>query len=110
MPDARIFRPTKTATQSGRANTRQWVLAFEPRAARQLEPLMGWTTSTDMDQEVRLQFESKDGAIAYARKHGITCAVEEPHARRVRPKAYADNFRYDRVAARGRGPAKPESA
>ena len=110
MADARIFQPARSATQSGRARTRRWVLAFEPASARQIEPLMGWTASADMDQEVQLTFADKDAAIAFARKHGLRYDVDEPHVRRVRPKAYADNFRNDRVTARAAGPALPPAA
>ena len=107
---ARIFQPAKGATQSGFARTRHWHLVFEGAAPRQVEPLMGWTASTDMDQQVRLAFATREAAVAYAQKHGIPFRVDEPHARKVQPKAYADNFRYDRVAARGAGPALPGTA
>ena len=110
MADARIYQPAKGATQSGRGRTKRWVLAFEPASARHVEPLMGWTASADMNQEVRLTFADKDAAIAFARKHGLSYALDEPHRRRVRPKNYSDNFRYDRVIARGIGPARPGSA
>ena len=109
---ARIFRPARTATQSGRAGTRRWRLAFEPHQARQVEPLMGWTASADMDQEVRLTFATREAAVAFAERNGIAYRVDEPQKRRVRPKAYADNFRYDRVLTRGRAarPPVPSSA
>jgi hypothetical protein len=61
---ARIYKPAKTAMQSGRANTKAWVLDFEPEQPREVEPLMGWTSSGDMRQQVRLRFNSKDEAIA----------------------------------------------
>ncbi len=93
----RIFRPSKTAMQSGRAGTRRWVLEFEPEAARRVEPLMGWTSSADTKSQLRLGFETKDEAIAYARKKGLMYVVEEPAEREPVPKAYADNFRYQRL-------------
>jgi NADH dehydrogenase ubiquinone Fe-S protein 4 len=93
---ARIFRPAKTAMQSGRAKVHEWVLEFEPDAPRQIDPLMGWTSATDMLAEVHLAFETKDQAIAYAQKEGIPYQVFEAHDRRPKPKSYADNFRYDR--------------
>jgi predicted DNA-binding transcriptional regulator YafY len=89
---ARIFRPTKSAMQSGMAKTKDWVLEFEPASARIPEPLMGWTSSMDMDGQVRLQFDSRDQAVGYAQAHGIPFQVIEPKERRKIIKAYADNF------------------
>ncbi len=92
----RIFRPAKTATQQGLANTKAWRLEFEPVSARSVEPLMGWTSSRDTRRQVLLSFDTKDEAIAYAVKHGYMYTLEEPQVPQVRPKAYADNFRFDR--------------
>lgn len=93
---ARIYRPSKTAMQSGRAGTKHWVLEFEPEAARRIEPLMGWTSSTDMRQQVHLHFDTREAAVAYAKAHGIPHQVLEPKERKRRPKAYADNFAFSR--------------
>ncbi|MGH6947326.1 MAG: ETC complex I subunit [Kiloniellales bacterium] len=93
----RIFLPPKTAMQSGRANTRRWVLEFEPESRREVEPLMGWTASGDMRQQLRLRFDTKEEAVAYAKKHGYMYSVEEQRRGEPRPKAYADNFRTDRI-------------
>ena len=71
MPLARIYKPTKTTMQSGKARTREWILEFAPASARTPDPLTGWTSTTDMDGEVRLTFETSDEAAAYATKHGI---------------------------------------
>lgn len=92
----RIYKPTKTAMQSGRGSTHEWVLEFEP-GARRPEPLMGWTSSDDTLAQVRLSFATKEEAVAYADKHGLVYALEEPQERRIKPKAYADNFRFDRL-------------
>jgi hypothetical protein len=89
---ARIFRPAKTATQSGRAKTRQWLLEMEPRSRKHADPLCGWIGSDDTEQQVQLRFPSKEAAIAYARRQGIDYRLDEPHQRVVRPKSYADNF------------------
>ena len=97
---ARIYQPARTATQSGRAKTNTWVLEFEPTAAREVEPLMGWTASIDMDQEVRLSFPSLDAALDYAKRHDVAATVAASHKRAIRPKSYSDNFRFDRVEAR----------
>ncbi len=94
---ARIYKPAKTAMQSGRAKTHDWVLEFEPTAAARPDPLMGWAGSPDTDGQVRLRFAAPDDAIAYARRRGIEFTLDPPATPTIRPKAYADNFRFDRV-------------
>jgi NADH dehydrogenase ubiquinone Fe-S protein 4 len=93
----RIFRPAKTAMQSGHAGTRRWALEFEPDAPRRVEPLMGWTSSADTKAQLRLRFDTKEEAIAYAEKHGLMYVVDEPREPQPRAKAYADNFRFKRL-------------
>ena len=95
---ARIYKPTKTAMQSGRHNTKKWVLKFEPRAVQRVDGLMGWTGAGDTQRQVRLEFDTREDAIAYAERHGLEYQVQEPKARRLRIKSYSDNFRYDRPA------------
>ncbi|MBO0344631.1 ETC complex I subunit [Roseibium limicola] len=95
---ARIYRPTKTAMQSGKAKTQRWILDFEPEAARSVEPLMGYTSSSDMKSQVRLAFETKEEAVAYARRNGIAHRVEETQERVVRGASYSDNFKFNRVS------------
>ena len=93
---ARISRPAKTAMQSGKAQSRQWVLAFEPSAARVSDPLMGWTQTTDTDGQVRLSFDSREDAVAYAQRHAIPFEVlPDPEPRRI-IRSYADNFAFQR--------------
>ncbi len=82
--------------QSGMARTKKWVLEYEPERSKQIEPLMGWTATDDMKQQVVLEFDTKDEAIAYAGKRNIPYQVFEPHQTTTRPKAYSDNFRVDR--------------
>jgi len=94
---ARIYKPAKTAMQSGRANVKKWVLEFEPAAPRGHDPLMGWTSSSDTARQVRLRFASREAAVAYAERHGIAYDVAEPTQRRIRPKSYAANFRWEQV-------------
>ncbi|MFQ5985480.1 MAG: ETC complex I subunit [Alphaproteobacteria bacterium] len=94
--EARIYRPAKTAMQSGFGNTRHWVLEFEPSAASTIDPLMGWTSSADTNEQVRLRFRTKEEAIAFARKHDLAYRLDEPRAPKLRPKSYAGNFRWDR--------------
>jgi hypothetical protein len=93
---ARIYKPSKSAMQSGVAKSKDWVLVFEPASARIPDPLMGWTSTTDMNSEVRLSFETEAEAVAYAQRHGIAFQVTEPKPRRQIIKAYADNFAYNR--------------
>jgi hypothetical protein len=89
---ARIYRPAKTAMQSGKASSRGWRLEFEPASARTIDPLMGWTSSSDMNGQVRLSFDSAEEAVAYAERHGIPFRLHEPQDPPLILKAYADNF------------------
>lgn len=95
---ARIYRPARNAMQSGTAKTRDWLLEFSPAQARRIDPLMGWTSSGDMDAQVRLRFEDREAAEAYAKAHGIDYIVIEPKTRRpnLRPGGYGDNFATNR--------------
>ena len=94
---ARIYRPAKTAMQSGRANELKWMLESVPESAKLHDPLMGWTGSADMNRQWQLLFDSKDEAVAYAERRGLDYTVEAPHSRTLRPKNYAANFRWDRL-------------
>jgi hypothetical protein len=96
---ARIYKPARTAMQAGLAQTKEWVLEFEPEAPRAIEPLMGWTSSSDMRSQVRLAFDTKREAIAYAERNGIAYTVSEPEPRRPMRKAYADNFKFGRIGS-----------
>jgi hypothetical protein len=93
---ARIFKPAKTAMQSGFANTKDWVLEFEPEEPRTVEPLMGWTSSGDMRQQVKLTFPTKEEAIAYCERRGIAYQLFEPNPARRRIASYSDNFAFTR--------------
>jgi len=94
---ARIYKPSKTAMQSGFANTKSWVLDFEPEAPRRVEPLMGWTSSGDMRQQLRLRFDTKEEAVAYCERHGIPYQVfENTTPAKRRTMSYADNFSFKR--------------
>lgn len=96
---ARIYKPTKTAMQSGEARTKEWVLDFEPQSKRAPEPLMGWIGSSDTQAQVRLDFESKEEAVAYATRMGLAYTVIEPKPRKPIRKSYADNFRFGRIGS-----------
>jgi len=93
---ARIYRPTKNAMQSGKANTKMWALEFQPDSARWPDALMGWTQTTDLNGQVRVPFDTKEEAVAYAQKHNIPFQIIEPKPARRIIKAYADNFAANR--------------
>ena len=93
---ARISRPAKSATQSGAARATAWLLEYAP-AGRSIEPLMGWTSSTDTSSQVKLWFATREEAVAYAEREGIAYRVDEPHPTTRRVMAYADNFKTSRI-------------
>lgn len=95
---ARIYQPARNAMQSGTAKTKLWVLDYAPAEARDVDPLMGWTGSGDMNSQVRLRFDSKEAALAYAKDHGLDATVQEPHRRKpnIRPGGYGENFATNR--------------
>ena len=93
---ARIYRPAKTAMQSGRAKARNWVLEFERGSPRGIEPLMGHTSSSDMLSQVKLTFGNMEDAISYAERNEIAHRVIEPKESKRRAVAYSDNFKFDR--------------
>ncbi|MCT4554041.1 MAG: ETC complex I subunit [Pelagimonas sp.] len=98
---ARIYQPAKTAMSSGQGKTHVWFLEFDPNSPRSVDPLMGWTSSDDMNSQLRLRFDSKEAAQAYAKDHGIDAVVMEPNKRRpnIRARGYAENFAVDRKGA-----------
>ena len=93
---ARIFSPARTAMQSGKAQTGNWVLEFDPEKRKTIDPLMGYTSSGDMKSQVRLVFDTREEAVAYAEKNGIAFRIEQPKEPKRRQISYAENFRYDR--------------
>ena len=98
---ARIYRPAKTAMSSGMAKTKQWVLEYAPASSREVDPLMGWTSSADTQSQVKLRFDSKEAAIEYAQDHGIDAVVQEPKSRKanLRMGGYGENFATNRRGA-----------
>lgn len=95
---ARIYKPSRNAMQSGTARTRGWVLEFAPATEREIDPLMGWTSTEDTQSQVRLRFDTREQAEAYAKAHGIEVLVQPPQRRglNVRPRGYGENFTPDR--------------
>ena len=92
MIAARIYQPAKTAVQQGRAKTKHWVLEMEPTDKQLPDPLMGWMGSSDTQRQLYLRFPTKEAAIAYCERNGMTYTVFEPQQRVMRPKSYAENF------------------
>jgi hypothetical protein len=97
MALARIYRPSKTAMQSGRRQSKKWLLEYEPASRRDPDPLMGWSSAADTLNEVQLRFDTLEEAVAFADKHRMQYTIIGPHQRTLKVKSYADNFRYDRV-------------
>jgi NADH dehydrogenase len=91
---ARIYKPARNAMQSGVAKTKQWVLEFASDKPREIDPLMGWTSSSDTQAQVRLRFPSREAALEYAKEHGIEAVVQEPQKRKpnIRAGGYGENF------------------
>ncbi|MFV9875872.1 MAG: ETC complex I subunit [Rickettsiales endosymbiont of Dermacentor nuttalli] len=92
---ARIYKPTKTAMQSGIENTKKWILEFEydiSKGRRYVESIMGWVSGADMRQEIRLCFDSKEEAIRFAINNNIPYTLVLPQIKKIKPKSYADNF------------------
>lgn len=94
MLKARIYKPSKTAMQSGRGREDLWVLEYESEAGRVPEPLMGWSSAGDTLGQVRLSFAALEDARKFALEHGMSFSVMPSHQRKQRPRNYGDNFRY----------------
>jgi hypothetical protein len=97
MTLARIHRPAKTAMQSGQAKSQRWLLEFVSDDPRGIDPLMGWTSSSDTRRQIKLWFDTKEEAVAYATKNGIAHQVEEPKDAKRRTMSYSDNFKFNRI-------------
>jgi hypothetical protein len=93
---ARIYRPARNAMQSGKGKSRDWVLVHEPETAREIDPLMGYTSSGDTRQQVKLTFETLEEAEAYAQRNGLAYSVQPAHDATPKRVSYPDNFRSDR--------------
>jgi len=89
----KIFQPAKSAMQSGKKNTKKWLmLPIENNAIRSINPLTGWISAGDTSSQLRFEFVSKEAAIEFAKKSGFEFAVEEPKISSIKPKSYAANF------------------
>lgn len=96
MAVARIYRPAPNAMQSGKGKSQDWVLVFEPEKPRSIEPLMGYTSSSDMKQQITLRFDTLEEAESYARREGIAYRVQPAQEPTIKKVSYPDNFRFDR--------------
>lgn len=93
---AKIYRPARNAMQSGKGQTKKWLIEFVPSTAARPEALMGWISAADTDRQVRLAFDDKDAAVAFAREHGIPHQLVEAREPKRQIKAYSDNFAFRR--------------
>jgi hypothetical protein len=92
--NVKIYQPTKSTMQSGRGKTKRWVLEYDLVTKRAPESMMGWIASNDTLNQVKLQFDTAEQAIAYATKMGWKFALNEPHSRTIKGRTYLDNFKY----------------
>jgi len=95
---ARIHKPGKNPMQSGGAHQEHWLLEYQPEAPQTPDPLMGWNSMKDTTRQIQLWFASEEEAVEYARKHHIPFEVIRPKTRIVKPKSYADNFKFNKVS------------
>ena len=91
MKKAKIYKPSKTAMQSGKRNSKKWLLKFDTLDT-EINPLMGWESSRDTMSEVKLEFSSKEEAINYVKKNNIEYYIVEPEKSKIIKKSYSDNF------------------
>ena len=91
MKKAKIYKPSKTAMQSGYRKSKNWILEFDTLDTK-ISPLMGWESSLDTMSEIKLEFSTKEQAVNYAEKNNIDYYVLEPKKRKLIIKSYSDNF------------------
>lgn len=91
MSKVTIYKPTKVATQSSRAS-HCWIMEFPKLGTQEIEPIMGWTSTNDPNQQITLEFETLEQAQQYAQKHGLATEVILPQERKIKPKSYGSNF------------------
>ena len=96
MSHAHIYKPCKSAHQSGIALTKHWILRFDPSALPQKNPITGWIASENMLEEISLSFNSLEEAVRFAENKGLSYTIQEPAPQKSSLKSYGDNFRFDR--------------
>lgn len=92
-PKVKIYNPTRNVMQSGKANTKRWLLEYETQDTRFIEPMMGWTGNRDTNAQLRMRFNSKEEAIAYAERKKLNYVVIDPEAPKTKLQSYSDNFK-----------------
>ena len=91
MRKAKIYKPSQTVMQSGKRNTKKWILEFDTLNTG-VNPLMGWESSKDTMSEVKLEFSTREEAINYVKKNNIDYYIVEPQKQKIIKKSYTDNF------------------
>ena len=91
MRKAKIYKPSQTVMQSGKRNTKKWILEFDTLNTG-VNPLMGWESSKDTMSEVKLEFSTREEAINYVKKNNIEYYIVEPLKQKIIKKSYTDNF------------------
>ncbi len=94
---ARIYKPARNAMQSGKGKSDHWILEHEQQTPRAADPLMGWTSTEETVTQVKLTFDTRDEAEAYARRMGIAYVVQADGPVRMHKKSYSDNFKFGRT-------------
>lgn len=94
MAQAKIYQPSKSAMQSGKAKTKNWLLEFVPAEAKNPDPIMGWAGSGDVNSQIKLKFPTLEDAEGYAKRQGLDYYVVMPHAPKQHIKTYSDNFKF----------------
>jgi hypothetical protein len=94
---ARIYKPARNAMQSGKANAEKWLLEYEPQQRKVADPLMGYNTTGDMNRQIRLEFDTREEAVAYAERNAIPYRVQNPQQATPKKVSYSDNFRFGRT-------------
>ena len=92
----KIYKPSKTAMQSGFGKTKQWLAEYISKVSTSKDVLMGWTSSSDTRSQIKIFFDTKQQAIKWAKKNNYQFFVEEPQKRKIKPKSYSSNFDYNR--------------
>ena len=94
--DVIIYKPTKSAMQSGLATNKFWILKYVSYSKTNLDPLMGWSGSDDTSKQIVLKFDTKEEAIDYAELHSLNFRILNNNTKTIKPKSYADNFSFKR--------------
>ena len=92
----KIYKPAKTAMQSGNKNTKKWLAEFISDIDTRKDTLMGWNSSLDTNSQIKVFFDTKEQAIKWAQKNNFQYFIEEEKTKKIKPKSYALNFDFNR--------------